>query len=456
MSDAIHANVSKHSVTHPIDKLQVVMLSLEGPDRYSNVGGLGVRAAELGVCLASLGYETHLYFVGDPDAPYEEDYMIKDDPGAKRPLKLHRWCQWLSAIHRGGVYDGEEEKMNDLRQSWPEHVIKEHVLPGKERGVVTVFLIEEWQTAETAIRLGELLEANDLNDWVLSLWNANNTYGFERIDFSLLDKYAAITTVSRYMKHKMWDEGVNPMVIHNGIPRRIIGQVSKKHAERLRAQCLKNPNDIMLVKCGRFDVDKRWIMAVHAVAGLKELGFKPKFIVRGSSDYHGKEVFNEAISCGLSWTNVYMARDASIKDFLKIFEDNMGYDVIEFKTFIPEYYLNLLYASADGVLANSGHEPFGLVGLEVMANGGIAFVGSTGEDYAQHLVNSIVLETEDEREIVNFAAYLKQDEEMVRSLRANGPATAASYEWNFIAKDLLGKIFYLAYKRGVKLKIGAR
>ena len=51
------------------------------------------------------------------------------------------------------------------------------------------------------------------------------------------------------------------------------------------------------------------------------------------------------------------------------------------------------------MLANSGHEPFGLVGLEVMAAGGVAFVGSTGEDYAVPFLNGIVLDTDDPTEI---------------------------------------------------------
>jgi hypothetical protein len=38
--------------------------------------------------------------------------------------------------------------------------------------------------------------------------------------------------------------------------------------------------------------------------------------------------------------------------------------------------------SADAVFANSGHEPFGLVGLETMAAGGVACTGCSGEDYA--------------------------------------------------------------------------
>jgi len=43
----------------------------------------------------------------------------------------------------------------------------------------------------------------------------------------------------------------------------------------------------------------------------------------------------------------------------------------------------VLYSASDGVLANSSHEPFGLVGLEAMAAGGVSFVGETEEDYAQ-------------------------------------------------------------------------
>lgn len=67
-----------------------------------------------------------------------------------------------------------------------------------------------------------------------------------------------------------------------------------------------------------------------------------------------------------------------------------------------------LYAACDAVLANSGHEPFGLVGLEVMAAGGLAVTGSTGEDYAEAYRNALVLETDDPIEIVSELMLLKQ------------------------------------------------
>jgi len=89
-----------------------VVLSFEGPDLYSQTGGLGVRVTGLSRALAEAGFETHLFFVGDPDLPSVEVQ-------SKDRLHLHRWCQAVSAAHRSGVYDGEEEKVRDWNGSVP-------------------------------------------------------------------------------------------------------------------------------------------------------------------------------------------------------------------------------------------------------------------------------------------------------------------------------------------------
>jgi len=89
-----------------------VILSFEGPDVYSQAGGLGVRVKGLSRALARMGYTTYLYFCGDPDLPGEEE--VEDGR-----LHLRRWCQWISAQHRGGVYDGEEGKIRDWNYSLP-------------------------------------------------------------------------------------------------------------------------------------------------------------------------------------------------------------------------------------------------------------------------------------------------------------------------------------------------
>src|SRR5258708_32400863 len=89
-----------------------VILSFEGPDVYSQAGGLGVRVKGLARTLAQVGYQTYLYFCGDPDLRGEESH----DSGR---LVYRRWGQWISAPHRGGVHDGEEEEIGDRHSRLP-------------------------------------------------------------------------------------------------------------------------------------------------------------------------------------------------------------------------------------------------------------------------------------------------------------------------------------------------
>src|SRR5260370_36518792 len=81
-----------------------VILSFEGPDVYSQAGGLGVRVKGLARTLAKLGYQTYLYFCGDPDLPGEESHD-------SARLVSRRWCPWMSAPHPGGVSAWEEEQI---------------------------------------------------------------------------------------------------------------------------------------------------------------------------------------------------------------------------------------------------------------------------------------------------------------------------------------------------------
>lgn len=58
------------------DTLAFCLLSFEGLDRYSQAGGLGVRITHLSEMLATLGFETHLLFVGDPNLPGREHRFL--------------------------------------------------------------------------------------------------------------------------------------------------------------------------------------------------------------------------------------------------------------------------------------------------------------------------------------------------------------------------------------------
>ena len=99
-----------------------------------------------------------------------------------------------------------------------------------------------------------------------------------------------------------------------------------------------------------------------------------------------------------------------------------------------------MYRSADAVLANSSHEPFGIVGLEAMAAGGIVFTGSTGEDYSIPFINSFMIETSDPMEIVNYIMYLRSYPQQARRMRISARLTARNFTWEAAVQNLIGKL----------------
>lgn len=74
------------------------------------------------------------------------------------------------------------------------------------------------------------------------------------------------------------------------------------------------------------------------------------------------------------------------------------------------------------MLANSGHEPFGLVGLETVAAGGLACTGGTGEDYAVPGWNALVLQTGDPNEFLCHFGWLARHPEEERAFERGIPS----------------------------------
>jgi hypothetical protein len=109
----------------------------------------------------------------------------------------------------------------------------------------------------------------------------------------------------------------------------------------------------------------------------------------------------------------------------------------------------VVYAASDAVLANSGHEPFGLVGLETMAAGGIAVTGCTGEDYAVPFYNAIVVETSDPAEIEGYIAYLDNRPDERERIRRAGKLTASLFTWESAIENLTKKLEYQARRQGL-------
>jgi len=419
--------------------VEFVILSFEGPDMYSLVGGLGVRVTELASTLAELGFRTRLYFLGDPQKAYCEEQI-----GGL--LTYHRWGQWLSAQFPDGVYHGEEAKINDYTASIPDHIVEHVVAPAAARGRSVIVLAEEWHTTGAVINLARSVLQAGLHERCLILWNANNVFGFEAIDWQALRQSCAITTVSRYMKHSMVTQGINPLVVPNGIPTRWLETIEPLAGVQLR----KALPGLLLAKVGRYHPDKRWLMAMEATGDLKRQGFKPRMLVRGSSDSYRVAVIEKAFEQGLVWSEIRLSHP-SLRQILTELKRHRNADVLELNFFVPEDFLRVVYAAADAVLANSSHEPFGLVGLEVMACGGVAVTGSSGEDYAHSFVNCLRIDSDDAREITVCLKDLLAYPDTAADIRSRARLTSSLFVWELVAQELFRKIEFVAQLRGVRV-----
>ncbi|HET8965120.1 MAG TPA: hypothetical protein VFN20_02815, partial [Candidatus Acidoferrum sp.] len=267
--------------------MQFHILSFEGPDGYARAGGIASRITGLSEALAESGFETHLWFVGDPQLPGHDN---------RGQLWRHRWCQWISQYHPAGVYDGEEGKRADYAASLPPFLLRESLLPHLQRGGRAVVLAEEWHTVDAVLHLDWLLRNAEARDNVTIFWNANNTFSFERIAWERLAAAAVITTVSRYMRYELWERGVNPLVIPNGLTADAFAPPDREAVAALRSRL---HNRTVVSKVARWDPDKRWLLAIDTVGVLKNLGWRPLLIARGGIERHGAEVLAKAAAAGL-------------------------------------------------------------------------------------------------------------------------------------------------------------
>jgi glycosyltransferase involved in cell wall biosynthesis len=247
------------------------------------------------------------------------------------------------------------------------------------------------------------------------------------------------------MKYLMWQMGLDPLVIPNGICRQLLGKIDDNTISALRAAL---GAEVVLFKMARWDPDKNWEGAIKATRGLKERGLKTVLVARGGLEPYGQDVVRYAHSLGLR------VKETSLQawprsDYLAILRHAAPADVLVVRSYIPVDFSRILYRAADVVLANSRHEPFGLVGLEAMAAGGVAVTGATGEDYTIPLVNAIVLETTDPQEVEGYVLYLRDHPDESDRLRRAARRTARMYTWEAAVRNLIGKLEHQARLQGI-------
>ncbi len=420
------------AAVHDLPQLpqRVAILSFEGPDRYASIGGLGTRVSALARALGRAGHDVELFFVGDPAMKPVEAWAPQ--------VTLRRWCGWISAQHPRNAYDGEAEKINDLETSLPAFLVDSVVAPAAANGERVLIMAEEWQMANVAIELDRRLRDRGLRAAVTILWNANNTYGFDRVDWLALQRAAAITAVSRYMKFELARQNVPALVVPNGIDDELLRGADPVLTAEVKAAFAGKPT---LFKVGRFEPDKNWLQAVDALAELRAAGIPARLIVRGGKDPYGEVVFGHARNRGMTVERMAYEGTDGRRVIAGLREAEAP--VVHVRPFLDEKTLFALYAASDAVLANSGKEPFGLVGLEVMAAGGIAVCGSTGEEYADPFVNALVCDTGDGNELATYLRTLYADPKFRDELRAHGAQTAAHYTWTRVLASLERKVAYV-------------
>ena len=270
----------------------------------------------------------------------------------------------------------------------------------------------------------------------------NNTFSFHRIDWRRLGEAAIITTVSRYMKQLMQGWGVNPLVIPNGLPTEALVR-----PERQAVGHISCPG------CGSGRCSVKWLGGTPISGGSSPL----ISLERSSSKDGGRYSLPAAALKRTAAKSLATAARAGLRvaeraflepgihGLLKAMENLEETDVVSLRSAITLPPRRVLFHAASAVLANSGHEPFGLVGLETMAVGGVACTGCSGEDYAVPGYNALVLETNDPREFTALFSELRANPRRERSLRRAGSATAKQYMWAEIIQHLLlPRIHFLA------------
>jgi glycosyltransferase involved in cell wall biosynthesis len=409
---------------------RVAILSFEGPDRYASIGGLSTRVSQLARAFGMAGCIVDLVFVGDPAGAAVEAYGPN--------VMLRRWSQWISASHPRNAYDGEDQKVIDWESSVPDFVLDSIVVPASAAGERTLVIAEEWQTARVAITIDRLARRRGVRDTFTLMWNANSTYGWEKIDWPALQSAAAITAVSKSLKGGLRRIGISSLLIPSGIDIRLHDRADPRLLAEMKQALAGRPT---LVKVGRFDPGRNWIQAVDALAELHAAGINARLIVRGRHNEYAERVFARAYERGLSLDRLaYEGTDGhKLIDAIALSDRPIVY----LHAFLDEPTLSALYAAADAVLANTGREPFGLVGLEVIAAGGIAVCGSTGIEYAEPFVNAIVCDTADGRELATYLRALLANPSVAHEMRRAGAETAERYSWSHALATLDLKIGYV-------------
>ncbi|MFC1913915.1 glycosyltransferase [Chloroflexota bacterium] len=429
-----------------------VVLCFEGPDSYSMAGGLGDKIIHLTSTLADLGFIVHHFFIGEPGLDGTE--LRKDGK-----LMLHRWCQWISESHQGGVYDGEQQKIDDYTKSASLFAVQEIIHPAISAGNTVVILGEEWQTVGAMCCIHDLLHMYHLRDKAIMFWNANEIYGFDQIDWDFLSRATKITVASEYVKQIILKKGIIPIVLPNGISEVLLEPADEAAVSQINKAL---GAETVFTKVDRWRQDSGWKPTVNAIHNLNRVGDRAKLLAHIGMESERKKVAHEAKSLGMAIENITSEVDSNNSCLNAMSEHDLTHysqalarastsDIFNFDFPIPLSLLSLLYRASDVVLTNSGYDPFGLVGMESMAAGAIVFTSHKADGIARHMSNAVVLDKYTAEEIQFYVSYLRMHPGKREMIKTSARQTAEQWTYKEVVAKLLGEVKFQAKAQGVDL-----
>ncbi len=310
-------------------------------------------------------------------------------------LTLHRWAQWISANCPRGVYDGEFGKVADSPTRFRPLCSITSSMPAIAAGAIPILLFEEWQTAECACRVSEALAR----------------HGQTRPRALRLEREPLL----RLRAHRLAAADVGGHD-HDGQPAH--AQHRTRRAAPMRASFLTAFRIRAFEPVARRDVaavrsafgsrpapacSSRWRVG-NVRRGGRRRSMRSRICATASgrmvldgaqrrSDRRRRRARARRVAARARSRRSTARARSSVGSARRVRAGRRGRRIFRFG--VSASLARTLYAASDGVLANSVSEPFGLVGLEAMAAGGVAFTGGTGEDYAIGGRNAVVLETLD-------------------------------------------------------------
>ena len=279
------------------DTLEFVLLSFEGPDQYAMAGGLGVRMKELALELARQGFRTHLVFIGDPELPRQESPVEN--------LTLHRWSPVAFGPLPGRRLPGRRGQARRLERATSRLRRLTLVEPAAAAGRLTAS--PGRGVAHRLLHLPALRPPVDRRT------ARQGHHPLERQQRDGLRPHRLgpagllLADHHRLPLHEARDVGPGgePAGDPQRHPRRPgPAAPTPELVARLRAAF---PSRELVFKIGRFSPDKRWNMAVDALAEEKRRGHDVATVIRGGVEPHGMEVLANARARGLQVVDVHAA-----------------------------------------------------------------------------------------------------------------------------------------------------